>query len=97
MVLGGYVCDIPPTGSKAFIHNTTNSIISMIIHNVILLNGKVIQMAPAHYLITLICRSISITCSSAAVVLRVDIPGTIVLVFSKFLPMDIFPTYIPRL
>ena len=53
IVLGEYACEIPPIGEKAFIHITTNSIISMIIHPGTLLNGRVIHMDLARYLVTI--------------------------------------------
>ena len=81
MVLGGYVCEIPPTGGNAFIHSTTNMIISMTMRPGTLLNFRELHMALACYLITLIYLSIYGTCSAAEVILRVDLPGIIILIF----------------
>ena len=97
MVLGEYICDIPPTGGKAFIPNTTNGIISTKIRPRTLLNGKVLHMDLAHSLITIICISIYKTCSYAAVVLRVDIPDSIILRFSNYLSIYNVSTYFPCL
>ena len=85
MVLGEYVCDITPTGEKALIHSTTNRIISMKTRPGNLLNGRVIHMDLVSSLITLIDRSVSETFSSATVVLRVYLPGIILLIFSNSL------------
>ena len=85
--LGEYFGDIPQTGGKKFIHITTNRIISMIIRSGTLLNGRVLHMDLTNSLITLICRCIHGTCSAVTVVLMVDLPGIISLIFSNPLPI----------
>ena len=67
----------------------------MKIRPVTLLNGRVIYMDLARSLITLICRSISVTRTSAAVILSVDLPGIIILSFSNSLSIYNVSTYIP--
>ena len=97
MVLGGYDCDIPTKGGKAFSHITTNRIISMTISFEILLNGIVLHMDLARSLITLVYHSISGTRSATVVRLRVDLPVIILLIFSNSLSLQKFSTYIPCL
>ena len=95
MVLGEYVYDISLTGGKALINSTTNRIISMTIRPGTFFNCRVIHMALAYSLITLIYFSISGTCSYEAVVLKVDITGIIIMILSKYLYMYNVSTYIP--
>ena len=97
IVIEDYVCDIPPTGGKAFSHITTNMTISMEFRPGSLLNFRVLLIYLSHSLVTLICRSISGTCSASAVLLRVDIPGILLLRFSNSLYMYNVSTYIPHL
>ena len=85
MVLWEYVFEIPSIGWKEFSHSTTNRIISIQMCPGTLFNVRVLYMDLARYLITLICIYISGKFSAAAVVLRVNIPGIIILIFSKSL------------
>jgi hypothetical protein len=71
LVRGLYVCEIPLAGGEAFNQSTTKLMSSTIIRLGTLVNDSVLQMARALSLITRICRSISGTCSLAAVVLSV--------------------------
>ena len=97
MVLGEYVCDIPATGVKAFSHRNKNSIISMKICTGNSFNSRVLHVSLARFFITLICCSIYGTYSASAVVLRVDLFGVILLIFSNSLSIYNISTYTPRL
>ena len=78
--LGEYICDTPPIGGKESSHSITNRIIPITMNPGNLLNGTVLYMDFKHSLVTLICLSISGTCSASMVMLRVDIPGNIHLI-----------------
>ena len=97
MVLGMYACEIPHIGWRAIGHSITNRIISMTMLPGTLLNIMVIHVALVHYFITLICLSIFGTFSADAVVLRVDLPRIITIIFSNYLSIYKFSTNIPRL
>ena len=62
-----------------------------------LLNVRVLQIALARSLITLIYHSISGTCSAAVVVFRIDVPGIIPLRLSNSLYMQHISTCIQQL
>ena len=66
-------------------HSTTNRIISMTMIPWNLLNVRVLHMDPIRSLITLIYLYIYGTLSAAAVALRIDISGIIILIFSNSL------------
>jgi hypothetical protein len=70
IVLGLNVFETPLDGGKALNHRTTFASILIIILPGMFLNRRVLRRDLAHSFMSLICRSISGTCSLVAVVLR---------------------------